>query len=111
LRQIRFAQKTIRGGELKKRFSIKAEKLFAIPLSLILSMSLAMNSSYASGYEPVELVPLGNTVGVKLYSDGVIVVGLSCIKTNAGNICPAANAGIVAGDVIIQVGVKKIGRR
>lgn len=43
-----------------------------------------------------ELVPVGHTVGIKLFSRGVLVVGLSEGKT------PAKSGGLVKGDVILK---------
>ena len=49
---------------------------------------------------PAELVPLGHTLGIKLFSSGVMVVGLSDIDSSEGDRSPAAQAGLKAGDVI-----------
>ena len=50
------------------------------------------------------VVPLGNSVGMKLYTDGVLVVGMSEIK-GEDNISykPYENSGIEEGDRIIKV--------
>ena len=50
----------------------------------------------------------GTPFGIKMFSDGVMVVGFSDIETSAGYICPAKNAGIKAGDVIIRLGNTEI---
>ena len=52
--------------------------------------------------EDVWLMPGGVPIGVSLYADGVLVVGLGSIKENA-EVCPAAEGGIKAGDVIVEV--------
>ncbi len=49
---------------------------------------------------PTELVPLGHTLGIKLFSSGVMVVALSDIDSAAGDRSPAAQAGLKTGDVI-----------
>lgn len=50
------------------------------------------------------VVPLGNSVGLKLYTDGVLVVGMSEIKgANNVNYKPYENSGIKEGDMIVQV--------
>ena len=43
----------------------------------------------------------GDVFGIKLYTDGVIVVGTDTIETNIGNVCPAEKAGLKIGDVIL----------
>lgn len=45
----------------------------------------------------------GTPFGIKMYTDGVLVVGLSDVTTAAGNINPAAAAGVCVGDVILSV--------
>ena len=52
--------------------------------------------------EDIWLMPGGMTIGVSLYSDGVLVVGLGSVKENE-EVCPAAEGGIKAGDVIVKV--------
>lgn len=49
----------------------------------------------------------GVPVGIKLYCDGVIVVGMDSIKTSKGVINPAKKAGLQKGDVIKSInGIK-----
>lgn len=45
----------------------------------------------------------GTVFGVKMYSDGVMVVGLSDFAANTGSVNPAKSAGINEGDVIKSV--------
>ena len=49
----------------------------------------------------------GTPFGIKMFSDGVMVVGFSDIETGKGSFCPAKAAGLEAGDVIVRLdGVK-----
>lgn len=51
-----------------------------------------------------KLILSGETVGIRLDVDGALVLGLADIKTPEGEkVCPAAHAGITAGDVIKSV--------
>ena len=54
--------------------------------------------------ENAEVVPLGNIVGLKLYTDGVLVVGMSEISGNK----PYEEAGIKEGDRIIEINEKTV---
>lgn len=45
----------------------------------------------------------GTPFGVKLYTDGVLVVGMSDVQTAAGGVNPAAAAGIRIGDTILSI--------
>ena len=53
------------------------------------------------------LMPGGVPVGVSIYADGVLVVGLGSVKEKE-EVCPAAEGGIRAGDVIIAVNGEKV---
>lgn len=48
-----------------------------------------------------KVIPLGTSFGIKLYTDGVIVVSLSELYTADGLCCPAEQAGIHPGDYIL----------
>ncbi len=50
----------------------------------------------------------GNIFGVKLYTEGVIVVGVDDVATKNGNVSPAAEAGLKSGDVIISVNGERL---
>ena len=51
----------------------------------------------------------GNAFGIKLFTKGVIVVGLTDITTSKGVECPAQKAGIKKGDVILSVNGEAVG--
>lgn len=50
----------------------------------------------------------GDIFGIKLYTDGVIIVGTDYIETDNGNICPAEKAGLKTGDIILFFNDQKI---
>ena len=50
-----------------------------------------------------KVIPLGKAVGIKLFSDGVLVVGLSPVETEAGSSYPGRDCGLKAGDVITHI--------
>ena len=49
------------------------------------------------------MIPLGKAVGIKLFADGALVVGLS-----EGDPCPAKDCGLKEGDLILSMGDTKI---
>ena len=49
--------------------------------------------------ERLKVIPLGNTIGIKLYSDGVLVIGMTVIDGKK----PYENTGIKEGDLIKKV--------
>ena len=54
------------------------------------------------------VVPLGKTFGVKLYTKGVIVVGMTDVITNEKSYNPAYDKGIRLGDNILTVNSKEV---
>ena len=51
---------------------------------------------------------LGTPFGIKIYANGVMVVGMSDVDTDKGNTCPAKESGIKVGDIIHKVNGKKV---
>ena len=60
-----------------------------------------------NGARPM-LVPMGQAIGIKLFSDGVLVVGLSPIETEQGALCPGRACGLKEGDVITGVNGRQV---
>ncbi|WP_054636456.1 SpoIVB peptidase [Thalassobacillus sp. C254] len=56
----------------------------------------------------IEVVPGGQSIGVKLNSEGVMVVGHHQIPTGKGKISPGKEAGIEVGDVIKKINDKTV---
>ena len=54
-------------------------------------------------YDDIRLIPGGMPFGVKLFTDGVLVVGLEKVNSTVGQISPAADAGIQVKDVITHI--------
>lgn len=56
-----------------------------------------------------KVIPLGNLIGLKLYTSGVLVVGMSEIEgDNNQKYKPYLNSGIEEGDMIVEMNNKKI---
>lgn len=54
------------------------------------------------------LIPLGRTVGIKLFSDGVVVIGFSKIDTANGLATPAEDCGLKTGDIITHINSEEV---
>ncbi len=75
----------------------KAKK---IAISLLLTLAMLVSAQAA---EISSLIPIGHTVGIKMSAEGVLVVQLSDVQTGDGTACPARDAGIAEGDMIVSV--------
>ena len=54
------------------------------------------------------LVPGGKALGIRMTTDGVMVAGVSEVETENGAVSPAADAGILKGDIITRLGSAEI---
>lgn len=55
------------------------------------------------------VIPSGETIGIKLYTDGVLIVGTSYVTTSDGEtVYPAKEAGLKNGDIITGINGNKI---
>lgn len=55
------------------------------------------------------LVPVGRAVGMKIVSDGILVVGMTDVTCAGATASPARSAGLKEGDLIISVDSRKVG--
>ena len=55
-----------------------------------------------------ELIPVGETVGIQIKMEGVLVAGVTDVQTQSGAACPAREAGLQAGDVIVAIGGRTV---
>lgn len=49
------------------------------------------------------VIPMGRAVGIKMFSDGVMVVGLAEVPGEAGTAAPAKTCGLKQGDIITHI--------
>jgi len=55
-------------------------------------------------YEGMSLIPSGRTFGVRLFGEGVCVVGVAEVESGGKSVCPATLAGIAPRDLILSIG-------
>lgn len=77
-------------------------RLLWLMLALVFVSS---NTMTASAYSPDRLVPMGNAVGINISFEGAVVINVT--DTSEGG-SPAKSAGIMAGDIIIEINGVKI---
>ena len=83
----------------------KIRRVLAAFAAIILFSSAAPQ---VLAHMPEELVPVGQTVGIEIKCDGVMIVAMVEVESAQGKVTPGADAGLLLGDVITQVGAEKI---
>lgn len=79
-------------------WTVAAARVLTVVLALLLALwPMAARASAAS------VVPVGRAVGIKLFSDGVVVVGTSEVVTGEGKVNPAKACGLKEGDIITHI--------
>ncbi len=86
---------------MKKTFSIKCFRVTSLLLLISTLFMLNFLTAFASSRK---LVPIGQTTGIILHSEGIVVSGFSDEHGKS----PAETAGIQKGDVIISVNGKRV---
>ena len=79
----------------------KSVKLIITSLIALLLAAVPVGGDMAE--KTVYAVPGGETVGMKLYIDGLLIVGFSDIPSQSGKASPGKNAGLKKGDRIVRV--------
>lgn len=79
------------------------QRIRAFFLSSLLCVSSVWGmqaAAQAAALEAETLVPVGHTIGIKLFAEGVVVIGLAEVETPSGRSAPAVACGLKVGDVI-----------
>lgn len=82
----------------------RVEQVGKIDLSLSLFRLFKVKDLSVNVIPKTSVVPIGKAIGMKLYTDGVLVVGMSEIEGKR----PYENTGIQEGDRIIQINENNI---
>ncbi|MBQ7294645.1 MAG: PDZ domain-containing protein [Clostridia bacterium] len=89
----------IKGSENEeKHYKVSVSLLGAIPIK---NSSLTVSSRHY-------VVPSGEIFGLRLFTEGVVIVKAETVDTATGDVSPTENAGLKVGDVILKIDSKKV---
>lgn len=71
-------------------------------------LKIPIKTASASQVSRKYVVVSGTAFGIRLYSDGIVIVGSSPVLTENGKINPAENAGLKIGDVIKAIDGRRV---
>lgn len=75
---------------------------------LVLTLCPAFAALLGTAAFAQELVLGGQAIGIQISTRGVLVAGLTGVETSDGERCPAGDAGICTGDLIVGVGESEL---
>ena len=95
-----------------KSWEIRLAVMLLSLITLFLSLGAGSQNRAAvdclGGSGTKMVVPVGKTVGIKLFSRGVMVVGLADVVTEQGEQSPARACGLRTGDIITHIDGKQV---
>ena len=97
------ASKRDRAAVRRRRRWLAAFFAVCFCIGVFAPAAFAQSAAAAESTRQRCLIPLGHTVGIKLFSDGLLVVNLSESTDAAGNVSPARACGICTGDLILEM--------
>lgn len=74
----------------------------------LLAAALLLLTPAAAGETPRQLVPVGAVIGIRLETDGLLIIGMNGALPENGGCTPAAAAGLRCGDILTHVGAYKV---
>lgn len=83
---------------------------YAAAVAGLLSAAIlwGMGGSVMAASAAQTVIPMGRAVGIKLFSDGVLVVGIAEIPTDDGKAAPAKECGLREGDIITHINSEEV---
>ena len=105
--------------EYKSVYSVENNSLYQVDYQNSSKVSPVENDIKLLGIIPVKTTSIiqskpkkvsvsGESFGIKLYTDGVMIVGIRDVETDKGKCNPAKEAGLEKGDIIIEINGKKV---
>ncbi|MDD6728125.1 MAG: SpoIVB peptidase [Eubacteriales bacterium] len=99
---------TLKNNDDEKVDFQKSQRVSSSESSINILGVIPVKDVTVSQREAKKVFVSGDSFGIKLYTDGVIVVGTKNVKTSSGEVNPAKDAGIEKGDIIVEINGEKM---
>ncbi len=99
---VSYSENVLKTENLKKSIN---EGQYKVDVKLFNAIPIKSSSLKVSQRKYV--VPSGEILGLRFFTDGVVIVGIDSVDTAGGSVSPAKNAGLKKGDVITSINGKK----
>lgn len=93
---------------LRNPISVQSDQVGETELNLKLFGLLPFKNVKVAVYPELKVIPGGQSIGVKLKSDGVLVVGHYLLTKGNGKVSPGEEASIQIGDRIVEINGQKV---
>ncbi len=94
---------------LSNQLHFKTQKLGSVNLKMKIFGLIPVKTVQVDIVPNNKVVACGNTIGVKLTIDGILVIGLSDVETVDGKkLLPAKDVGIKTGDILMEINREKL---
>ena len=94
---------------ISKPVSLSSDKGGSLKLNLRFFGIIPVKTINVDVVSNKSLVACGNTIGVKIKLDGILVIGISSVISDGQKILPVRNSGIKPGNMIIGINGREIG--
>ena len=110
--------------EIKCYMPLKAKKVYTVDsvnttsnnisgkasynANLMLMGSIPVKNVNVETVEETKVTPCGTPFGIKIFTKGVVVIGMTNVQTSNGMLNPALEAGLREGDVIVEVNDQQV---
>ncbi len=91
----------VRSANSNAMYAANGDASYTVNISVL--NTIPVKSSTVTVEKRQYVVPSGDIFGVKIFTDGVLIVGMDDVFTDNGAINPAKEAGLKVGDVIVSV--------
>ncbi len=94
--------------DLSKSFTVLSQNKGAVDVELKLFGMIPLKTVKVDVISDMQVVPCGNTIGVKINTDGVMVLGTGYVNSEDGNSYEPSKGIIKSGDLILQANDVKL---